>query len=99
VERLPRGRYTREFRLEAVKLVIEGGLPAREVGRRLNDPRNTITNWIRAYREGKLAEVGKNKRQLSEMELEMARLRRELAQVKMERDILKNRPKGIRLSL
>lgn len=89
MERLPRGRYTKEFRLEAAKLVIEGGLSACEVGRRLNVPDNTITNWVRAYRQGKLAEVGKNQRQLSESELELARLRRELAQVKMERDILK----------
>ena len=33
MEMLPRGKYTREFRLEAVKLV-EGGLSAMEVGRR-----------------------------------------------------------------
>jgi len=56
---------------------------------RLSVPDNTITNWVRAYRQGKLAEVGKNQRQLSETEVELARLRRELAQVKMERDILK----------
>ena len=89
MERLPRGRYSREFRLEAVKLVIEGMLSAKEVGRRLNVSDNTINNWVRAYRQGKLSEVGKNQKPLSETELELARLRRELAQVKMERDILK----------
>ena len=89
MERLPRGRYSREFRLEAVKLVIEGMLSAKEVGRRLNVSDNTINNWVRAYRQGKLAEVGRNQKPLSETELELARLRRELAQVKMERDILK----------
>jgi transposase len=46
MERIPRGRYTREFRLEAVKLVIEGKLSASEVGRRLNVSDNTIYNWI-----------------------------------------------------
>src|SRR5664279_4003512 len=89
MERLPRGKYSREFRLEAVKLAIEGMLSAKEVGRRLNVSDNTINNWVRAYRQGKLSEVGKNQKPLNETELELARLRRELAQVKMERDILK----------
>jgi len=89
MERLPRGKYTREFRVEAVKLVTEGRLSAKEVGRRLNVSANTIHNWVKAHREGKLTELGKNQRPLSESELELARLRRELAQVKMERDILK----------
>ena len=38
MERLPRGRYTKEFRLEAAKLVIEGGLSACEVGRQRWSP-------------------------------------------------------------
>jgi len=39
--------------------------------------------------EGKLGDIAKNRLELSDTELELARLRRELAQVKMERDILK----------
>jgi len=89
MERLPRGKYSREFRVEAVKLVTEGGLSVKEAGRQLNVSANTIHNWMKAHREGKLKEVGKNQRPLSETELELARLRRELDQVKMERDILK----------
>lgn len=54
---------------------------------------------IKAYRKGTLAEVDdKHQRQLSETELELSQSRRELARVKMERDILKNRPKGVCLS-
>ena len=88
MERLPRGRYTLEFRLEAVKRV-KGGLSAYEVGRRLNVPDATISNWMRAYKAGKLGEVGKGQHVLTETEMELSRLRRELAQVKMECDILK----------
>jgi transposase len=36
-----------------------------------------------------LGSIGKNRRELSDTELKLARLKRELAQVKMERDILK----------
>jgi transposase len=89
VQRVPNGRYTREFRIEAVKLVTEEKLSLPEVGRRLNLPTSTITNWVKAYKTGKLGEVGKTYRPLTEIELELYRTKRELAEVKMEREILK----------
>lgn len=89
MKRIPQGRYSKEFREEAVKLVLDQGLKVPEAARRLDVPKSTISNWVRASREGKLKDIGKNRRQLSDTELELARLKRELAQVKMERDILK----------
>jgi transposase len=89
VERLPRGRYSKEFREEAVKLVTEENLSLPEAGRRLNLAPSTILNWVKAYKAGKLGEVGKSYRPLTEIELELHRTKRELAEVKMERDILK----------
>jgi transposase len=44
---------------------------------------------VRAARDGKLAEVGKGHRLPSELEMELVRARKELAEVKMERDLLK----------
>ena len=35
IERIPFGKYSKEFRKEAVKLVVEGGLSIPEAGRRL----------------------------------------------------------------
>ena len=89
MERIPRGRYTKEFRQEAVKLVTEEGLSWSEAGRRLSLPASTVGNWVKAHRDGRLAEIGKSYRPLSEIEIELHRTRRELAEVKMERDILK----------
>ncbi|KWT88139.1 putative IS3/IS911 transposase family protein [Candidatus Magnetominusculus xianensis] len=89
MERIPNGKYTKEFREEAAKLVIDGGLSIPEVGKRLSVPPSSIGNWVKAYKNGKLGEVGKKHRILSEGEMELARLKRELAEVKMERDILK----------
>jgi len=89
MKRIPYGKYTKEFRLEAVKLVTEEALSIPEVARRLTLAPSTLSNWVKAYKAGKLSEVGKNHRQLSEKEMEMARMKRELAEVKMERDILK----------
>src|SRR5208337_1178057 len=88
-QRIPNGKYTKEFREEAVKLITEGGLSVPEVGRRLSLRPSTIAYWVKAHKSGKLGEVGKTQRPLTEVEMENYRLKRELAEVKIERDILK----------
>jgi transposase len=40
-------------------------------------------------KEGKLTDVGKKQKPMTELEMELVRIKRELAQVKMERDFLK----------
>ena len=89
MKRVPQGRYTKEFREEAVKLVTEEKLSLPEAGRRLSLPPSTIGNWVKAHKAGKLGVIGKTYRPLTEVEMELARTNKELAQVKMERDILK----------
>lgn len=89
MERVPNGTYTKEFREEAVKLVLEGGLSIPEAGRRLSLPLSTLATWIRRYKAGGLGEVGKSRRPLTDVEVELARVKRELAEVKLERDLLK----------
>jgi len=86
---IPQGRYTKELREEAVKLVTEGNMSLPEAARRLSLPVSTLGNWVKAFKAGKLGEAGKTKRPLTEIEMELARTKRELAEVKMERDILK----------
>jgi transposase len=86
---IPRGKYTKEFRQEAVKLVIEDNLSWVEAARRLSLPPGTLGNWVKAYLAGKLGDIGKTYRPLTEIEMELARTKKELAEVKMERDILK----------
>ena len=89
MKKVPNGRYTKEFREEAVKLVAKGGFSAYEASRRLGVPKLTLENWERAYRKGVLGKVGKSQRPLTGLEIELAQVKRELAQVKMEGDILK----------
>jgi len=89
MERAPHGKYTKEFREEAVKLVTEEKSSIPEIARRLNLPKSTLENWMRKYRAGKLGEIGKNYRPLTDTEMELARLKRENAKLRMERDILK----------
>ena len=82
-------RYSKEFRIEAVKLVVEGGITAYEASRQLSLPKSTIENWVRAFKAGRLNNIGGQERPLTEVEQELARVKRELAHVKQERDILK----------
>ena len=86
---IPQGRYTKEFREEAVKMVLDGGLSLPEAARRLSLPPSTLGNWVKAHKAGKLKDIGKNYRPLTELEMELARVKKELAETKMERDLLK----------
>jgi transposase len=75
MERIPKGIYTPEFRAEAVKMVETTGMSVARVAKQLSMPKSSLDNWVRAAREGKLAEVGKRQRLPSELELELARTR------------------------
>ena len=86
---IPLGRYTREFRQEAVRLVVEERIACRKAALQLSLAPSTLAYWIKVYKAGKLGEIGKGQRPLTELEIELARTKRELAEVKMERDILK----------
>ena len=89
MKRGPQGRYNKEFREEAVKLVTEEMLSMPEAARRLSLPPSTIVSWVKQFKAGSLGEIGKTYRPLTDVEMELARTRKELAEVKMERDILK----------
>ena len=89
MERTPKGSYAPGFRTEAVKLIETTGISVAGAVKQLSIPKSNLDNWVRAAREGKLAGVGKGQRLPRELELELTRTRKELAEVKMERDRLK----------
>jgi len=80
-----RARYTLEFKQEAVRLV-EGGQSIAAPARPLGVVEQTLFNSVGAQREGHLK--GADSKVVSAEQMEMSRLRAELARVKMERDIL-----------
>ncbi len=86
---IPQGRYTKELREEAVKLVTEGQMSVDQAAAQLSLPKSTLGNWVKAHKAGKLGKIGKTYRPLTEIEMELARTKKELAEVKMEREILK----------
>ena len=78
-----RRRYTKEFKLEAVRQIEETGRPVRDIAFDLGVHHNTLE--LRA--EGDEAFPGNG--QAKDSDDEVRRLKRELARVREERDILK----------
>ena len=81
-----RGRYTLEFKQEAVRLV-ESGQTLASAARNLGVVEQTLGNWIKLHRAGQLKGVV-GKTAVTAEQMEISRLRAELARVTMERDIL-----------
>lgn len=81
-----RARYTLEFKLEAVRLVGAGQSIA-AVAAALGLADQTLHNWLKADREGRLG--GPGAKPVTPEQMELARLRAELAKTKMELDIVK----------
>jgi transposase len=83
-----RQRYTREFKDDAVDLVIKHGYSCAEAGRRLGINSNNIVRWVRQYRDQQdAAEAGTASPK--ELQAEIKRLRKENKRLQMEREILK----------
>ena len=82
-------RYTPEFRAEAVKLVTEQGMSQKEAAKRLAIPKGTLANWMAAIKASSNRLSAPGSRSATDLEAENARLRKELADARMERDILK----------
>ncbi len=89
MEQVPRQQYTKEFREQAVRLVLEQQVTISEAARRLTMSGRTLERWVCRARQGQLAMPGENLRPVTELKAELSRLKRELAEARMERDILK----------
>jgi len=83
-----RRKYTREFKLEAVKMMMEQGRTAGDVEKSLGVGRGVLYGWKSKFQEeGALAFPGNGR--MNAHEAELRELRRELERTRQERDILK----------
>ena len=80
--------HSTEFKREAVKLAMQPGRSKSQVARELGIHISVLRDWIRKFEAGKW-EASPGKSLKSEQQLEIERLRRELAKAQTERDILK----------
>jgi len=81
-----RSKYPEEFRRNAAKLALDGGRSVREVARELGVNHETLRNWVEALRRERRdgpAAVGGEER------TELARLRRRVAELELEKEVLR----------
>lgn len=81
--------YTPELREEAVKLVLAQGLTLEDAAQRVAIPKGTLANWVKAAKRGDAPTSAPGSRTVPELEAEVTKLRKELAEARMERDIVK----------
>ena len=87
-EKKVRKSYDKEFKISAVKLVLESDRSVKSIATDLAISDNTLFNWRKKYLED-VQNAFPGKGQLKPAEAETLRLKKELAHVTMERDILK----------
>jgi len=79
-------KYDEDFKQGAVALVFETGKPIAQVARELGINDGTLGNWVAKAR----GDAGEGNGELSETErAELARLRKENTELRMQRDVLK----------
>lgn len=83
-----RRAFTAEFKREAVRLVQERGVPVARAASQFDVHENVLRKWVKEFEADPLqAFPGQGKMKPEQAEIE--RLKREVARLKMERDILK----------
>jgi transposase len=84
--KIPKQRYTQEFKQEAVRQVESEGKSPTQVARELGISEQTLSNWRKASKAGKLGANGG--KPITPEQMELSRLRAENARLKMEVEIL-----------
>jgi transposase len=85
---MQRRKFSREFKLEAINLIKQRGMSFAQAGRDLDVHQNVLRNWVRDFgADPKHAFPGLG--QMKPEQAEIDRLRKEVARLKAERDILK----------
>ena len=83
-----RRKYSKEFKLDAVSLVLEQDYSRAEAARSLSITPNVLSRWIKEY-ESEDGTLFRGNGKLTAEQLEMRRLREENKRLKMEKEILK----------
>jgi transposase len=84
-------KYTKEFKLEAIKLVISDGYAVEEAARNLGIAKSTLWKWVNEFKQSNqdINKIFPGKGQLTPDDAKMKQLEKALAKVTRERDILK----------
>ena len=85
---MQRRKFSREFKLEAVRLVRDRGIAVAQAARDLDLQENVLRKWVREFTADR-QHAFPGHGQMKPEQQEIDRLRKEVAKLKAERDILK----------
>lgn len=85
---MTRRKFSREFKVEAVKLVTERGVSVAQAARDLDVAESVLRRWMRELTSAPAAAFPGNG-QMRADQAEIAALKKEVARLRAERDILK----------
>jgi len=85
---MERRKFTREFKLEAVRLIRDRGVSVAQASRDLGVHGTVLRAWVKAFADDP-AQAFPGHGQMKPEQGEIARLKREVTKLKAERDILK----------
>jgi transposase len=85
---MARRSFSREFKLEAVRLISERGLSVAQAARDLDVHESVLRKWVGQYREDP-ANAFPGAGQMKPEQAEIAQLKKEIRKLKAERDMLK----------
>ena len=84
-----RKQYSKEFKLDAVSLVLEQGYSRKEAGASLDVNPQVIGRWVKEYHEEEDGQAFRGNGKLTPEQEENRRLKAQVKRLEMERDILK----------
>ena len=84
-----RKKYSKEFKLDAISLVVEQGYTRSEAARSLGINANMLTRWIKEYQADADGQAFRGNGKLTSEQDEIRRLKAQVKQLELEKRILK----------
>ncbi len=86
---IKRKRYSNEFKLEVIGLVVEQDYSVAKASEAMGVGKSTLDRWVRQYKKEKQGITPETGKALTTEQQEIQKLRKENQRLKLERDILK----------
>ena len=84
-----RRKYSKEFKLDAISLVLDQGFSRREAARSLEINAQMLGRWIKEHEANDGGQAFRGNGKLTPEQMEIKKLKAEVKRLEMERDILK----------
>jgi transposase len=86
---IKRKKYSKEFKQDAISLVLEQNYSRVDAARNLGINANMLGRWVKEYQQDEDGQAFRGNGKLTSEQLEIRQLKSEVKRLEMERDILK----------